>query len=112
MGKIRGRGWVHRGPRSRFRAVRKTLGSVQLCGHGALLAFAARNPDFRHHSFRTRCGLPVAVHGGHGRDAKFLADSPPGQAFLITEPHNFVTAKHTLGSAHHFTGSLSGTNAG
>jgi hypothetical protein len=52
--------------------------------------------------------LTVRVQGRHCRDAKFLPDSPPGQASHVTESHNFITPKNTLRSADYLTGSLSG----
>src|ERR1039458_5698671 len=65
--------------------------------HGFQLAFAA--------------GFRLAVQRRHRRNFKFLADSPPGQTFLISKPRNFVTPEDAPWTANNFTGSLSGLYA-
>jgi hypothetical protein len=54
----------------------------------------------------------IAVHRRHCRDAKFLPDGPPGQTFLIPEPHNLITTEHSLGPSDNLPGSLSGPDPG
>src|ERR1022692_4598228 len=79
--------------------------------HGFQLAFAAGFRLVVQGSFRTGCGLAVAVQRRHRRNFKFLADSPPGQTFLISKPRNFVTPEDAPWTANNFTGSLSGLYA-
>jgi hypothetical protein len=77
--------------------VRKTLASVQLCGNRFAPAFAAGIGLVGRNSFRTWFRLAVRVQRRHRRDVKFRPDGPPGQAFHVTETHDFIPAKHTLG---------------
>lgn len=74
-----------------------------------------RTGIFREGSFGTRPVLDVEVfvrrHRRHRRDVQLCGDGPPGQAFVIPEPYNFIPAKDALRTANVLSGSLGRTDA-
>jgi hypothetical protein len=82
---------------------------TSICGNG-LPSFAARNQGFWHDSFRT--SATVRIQRRHRRNAKLLADGPPGQSLFIPESHNFVPAKYTPGPSDNLSRRLRRPNAG
>lgn len=63
----------------------------------------------------------VSIHGGDWRYessaviagiSSFLPMARPGQAFFVTEPHNFITPEDAPWTPDNLSGSLSGPDAG